>query len=145
MTIGIRHTGIVVKDLKIWLDFLVEDLNFEIWIDQIEKGEFISNLLGIESTEVRTIKLKDSNDRIIELLKFKTPEDSIAPSKMMLPNTPGITHIALQVESVVQLEEKLQKKGYEPISPSAISTDKAARVCYIRGPEMVLFELVELI
>jgi catechol 2,3-dioxygenase-like lactoylglutathione lyase family enzyme len=145
MSISIRHTGIVVKDLDAWLDFLIEELNFKIWIDQIEKGEFISNLLGIKNTEVRTIKLRDSNSGIIELLKFNHPVHSEARTDSTLPNSLGITHIALQVDSVVQLEEKLNRKGYKSISPAAISTDKAARVCYVWGPEMVLFELVELI
>jgi hypothetical protein len=123
----------------------VDNLGFEFWIDQIESGKFVSNLIGIPETTVRTIKLKDKTSGVIELLFFISPSDNFESNDGMKPNSLGITHIALQVDSLDSRIESLSKIGYFPISPAALSKNGEAKVCYLRGPEQVIFELVELI
>jgi hypothetical protein len=145
MSSSVRHTGIVVEDLGSWINFLTETFDFYIWIDQLEKGEFISHLLGIEDTEVQTIKLRDLKGGTIELLHFKSPVNHRQHSGSVAPNSFGITHIALEVESLDLKIENLSRQGYFPISPVKLSAEGKARVCYLRGPEQVLFELVELV
>lgn len=141
----LRHVGIVVRDIEQWIGFLVGNLGFECWIDQIESGRFVSNLIGIPETTVRTVKLKDKKSGVIELLSFITPSDNLESNHEITPNSLGITHIALQVDFLDRTLESLSKLGYTPISPAAISENGQAKVCYLRGPESVLFELVELI
>jgi len=141
----LRHVGIVVRDIEEWMGFLVDNLGFECWIDQIETGRFVSNLIGIPETTVRTVKLKDKNSGVIELLHFITPSHNPDVNHEMTPNSLGITHIALQVDFLDRTLESLSKIGYFPISPAAISQNGQAKVCYLRGPEQVLIELVELI
>ena len=145
MSSSVRHTGIVVNDLSSWVKFLTESFDFHIWIDQLEQGEFISHLLGIEDSEVRTIKLRDSKGGTIELLNFMSPVNHGENSAPVSPNSFGITHIALEVELLDSKIENLSREGYLPISPVRLSADGKARVCYLRGPEQVLFELVELV
>jgi catechol 2,3-dioxygenase-like lactoylglutathione lyase family enzyme len=145
MNSSVRHTGIVVLDVNTWLEFLIEFFNFRIWIDQVEKGDFISHLLGIDNSEVRTIKLRDAKDGTIELLEFKTPANTFQPITPLAPNSLGLTHIALEVQALDSTLEELFAKGYYPIAPVRVSEDGKARVCYLRGPEQVLFELVELV
>lgn len=144
MISSVRHTGIVVLDVNSWLEFLIEIFNFEVWVDQVEKGDFISHLLGIHNSEVRTIKLRDAKGGTIELLDFKSPENVNQVINSLAPNSLGITHIALEVQLLDSKIEELFAKGYNPIAPVRISEDGKARVCYLRGPEQVLFELVEL-
>jgi len=141
----LRHVGIVVRDIEEWMGFLVDNLGFECWIDQIESGTFVSNLIGIAETTVRTVKLKDKTAGVIELLYFITPSDNLEGNHEITPNSLGITHIALQVDSLDRRIESLSKIGYFPINPAAISQNGQAKVCYLRGPERVLFELVELL
>ena len=145
MTTSVRHTGIVVNDLNAWLHFLTENFDFQVGIDQLENGEFISHLLGIERAEVRTVKLRDSKGGVIELLQFNFPESRLAKPTRVEPNTIGITHIALEVKFLDLKIELLSERGFLPISPVRLSNDGQARVCYLRGPEEVLFELVELV
>ncbi len=145
MSASVRHTGIVVRDLNSWLQFLTESLDFKVWIDQVEKGEFISHLLGIRGSEVRTIKLRDSKGGTIELLQFKSPKNENPHSSLVEPNSFGITHIAIEVIAIETKIEALSREGYRPIAPARLSEDGKARVCYLRGPEHVLFELVELL
>ncbi len=144
MTSSVRHTGIVVLDVNCWLDFLIDIFNFQIWIDQVEKGEFISHLLGIRNAEVRTIKLKDTKGGVIELLNFKSPKNLNQTINSLTPNSLGITHIALETQHLDSKLEELIAMGYYPIAPIRTSEDGAARVCYLRGPERVIFELVEI-
>lgn len=145
MNSHLRHVGIVVREIEEWISFLVGNLGFECWIDQIETGRFVSNLIGIPETTVRTVKLKDKKSGVIELLYFITPSGNLESNQEMTPNSLGITHIALQVDFLDGTLESLSKLGYFPISPAAISESGQAKVCYLRGPERVLFELVELI
>lgn len=145
MNTRLRHVGIVIQEVEAWLDFLVNKLDFEMWIDQIESGTFISNLIAIPETTVRTLKLKDKSGGVIELLYFISPAGEATSHNGVKPNSLGLTHIALQVESVDQKLEILSKAGFAPFNPATISENGQAKVCYLRGPENVLFELVELL
>ncbi len=145
MSTSVRHTGVVVSDLGIWLTFLTEIFEFQVGVDQVEKGEFISHLLGITGVEVRTVKLRDSKGGSIELLHFNRPGGQLLKSCRLEPNSLGITHIALEVNFLDSKIEILSKNGYLPISPVRLADNGRVRVCYLRGPEEVLFELVELV
>ncbi len=135
--------GIVVNDIELWIDLLTVDFEFRICKDQLETGLFISKLIGIPETKVRTVKLKDENDSIIELLCFESPRSPNTQTGSMDPNSIGITHIAFQVESIELAIQKLSNRKCFPISPPLISQDKQAIVSYVRGPENVLLEIVE--
>lgn len=145
MNVTIRHVGVVVKDLELWLTVLVEDFKFYIWRDQIEEGQFISNLIGILKAKVRTVKLMDSNSSVIELLQFQSPMTHNEEPVGLQPNSLGITHIALQVTSIDDAIGKLLSRGFSPISAPSVSADGLAKVSYVRGPERVLIEIVEVL
>lgn len=145
MSSSVRHTGIVVSDINCWLKFLTGYFDFEIWVDQVEKGGFISRLLGLPNTEVRTIKLRDSKGGVIEILYFHSPRNHEHSTSSLNPNSFGITHIALEVRSLDRKIDTLSADGYSSIAPVELSEDGRARVCYLRGPENVLFELVEIV
>jgi hypothetical protein len=145
LNVKIRHVGVVVKDLELWLAILVEDFKFYIWRDQIEEGQFISDLVGILKTKVRTVKLKDSNNSVIELLQFESPTKHYEEPSGLQPNSLGITHIALQVTSIDDAIGKLFARGFSPICAPLVSADGLAKVSYVRGPEKVLLEIVELV
>lgn len=145
MNTKLRHVGIVIQEVEVWLDFLVKHLDFEIWIDQVETGSFISKLIAIPQSTVRTLKLKDRYGGVIELLYFLSPSSETRTNGGVKPNSLGLTHIALQVDSVDQKLENLSKFGLHPLNPATVSEDGQAKVCYMYGPEKVLFELVELL
>jgi hypothetical protein len=145
MSASLRHVGIVVTKVEDWVSFLTFTLGFQIWIDQIEKGKFISQLLGIPNVEVRTIKLRDAKGGVIELLHFLSPESNQDEYWPREPNSRGITHIAIEVGSINDVLEKLRVEDLFPIGPPQVSDNGGAIVCYLRGPEQVLVELVEII
>ena len=47
-------------------------MGFEIVSEQIESGEFIDHLLGLENVIVQTVKLAAIDRTLIELLNFKS-------------------------------------------------------------------------
>ncbi len=143
MTASLRHVGIVVNDPEEWIEFFVSSLGFQTWVDQIEHGEFISHLLGIPNVEVRTIKLKDEKGGVIELLHFLSPKKNQGKFCGLEPDSQGITHIALEVESISCIIEKIKNENYSPIGSPRVSVNGKVIVCYLRGPEKVLIELVE--
>lgn len=137
----LRHVGIVVSDAEVWIHFLRDVLGFEIRVDQLEQGVFISNLIGIPEAVVRTVKFNDQSGGVIEILEFQTPSPQFTAS--LNPNSLGITHIALTVESAEECHRALLRNGCQPISKPAKSDDGKAIVSYVRGPEGVLFEFVQ--
>lgn len=145
MSSSLRHVGIVVTKLEDWIHFLTLSLGFQIWVDQIEKGKFISQLLGIPNVEVRTIKLRDAKGGVIELLHFLSPKRNHDECWPREPNSQGITHIAIEVDSIYDVLERVKVKDLFPIGPPQVSDNGGAIVCYLRGPEQVLVELVEII
>ena len=139
---SIRHVGIVCRSIDDFVGFFVNELDFVIVSDELETGSFIDHLLGLESVRVRVVKLKDAHGGMIELLNFHSP--SCHDLNKLQPFSVGITHIALTVARIDRLIEKTEARGYTLINPVRLSLDGKARVAYLRGPEDVLFELVEM-
>ena len=67
----IRHTGIVTKNLQKSIKFWNKYLKFKIHKQTNESGELIDRIMLYKNVKVKTIKLKDSNGLLIELLSFR--------------------------------------------------------------------------
>jgi catechol 2,3-dioxygenase-like lactoylglutathione lyase family enzyme len=141
MIIGVRHTGIVVHDIEGALNFWTNLLGAKILVDQIEKGEFISLLLGIENVSVRTVKLDAGDGTVVELLSFRSHQDeSMWTGK---PYSTGITHVALNVSDIEKLTLNLEMAGYFQLNPFNVDPSGKVKVAYLRGYEGLLLELVQ--
>ena len=68
--VKLRHIGIVVNDMDTSIQLYKDIFNLEVIWNKIEKGNFIDKLLGIDNVKVHTVKLKDSDGGIIELLQY---------------------------------------------------------------------------
>jgi len=112
----IRHTGIVVKNLKKEIKFY-EKFGLKILKEDLEKGEFISTILGNE-VEVKTCKLTEQ----IELLQYIKGH--------------GENHIAFTIDN----EDDFKK--LKLISKPQISPDGKVKVAFGYDPEHNLIELV---
>jgi len=141
MIIGVRHTGIVVHEIEGALDFWINLLGAKVMVDQIEEGEFISQLLGIEKVSVRTVKLDTGDGTVVELLAFGSHQnESIWAGK---PYSTGITHIALNVSNIEKLTSNLEVAGYFQLNPFKIDPSGKVKVAYLKGYEGLLLELVQ--
>jgi catechol 2,3-dioxygenase-like lactoylglutathione lyase family enzyme len=138
---GVRHTGIVVKDIDGAINFWVDLLGFKIVSSEIETGSFIDRLLGLEDVKVQTVKLVARDQTMIELLHFKSHT-----SKELWSGTPyssGLTHVALNTSQISTLVARLNAQGFHTINDIAVAPSGKVKVCYLSGFEGVLLELVE--
>jgi catechol 2,3-dioxygenase-like lactoylglutathione lyase family enzyme len=138
---GVRHTGIVVNDIENAIKFWVNLLGFKVIIDQIEEGEFIDKLLGLDNVSVRTVKLAAQDGSLVELLHFKSHKSF--PTWDGNPYKTGLTHIAFNVADISNVVSILEHNGYAQVNRYQKSLSGKALVCYVKGFEGLLLELVE--
>ena len=140
---GIRHTGIVVNEIENAIKFWVNLLGFKVVIDQIEEGQFIDKLLGLDNVSVRTVKLAAQDGSLVELLHFISHKS--LPKWDGNPYKTGLTHIALNVQNINETVSRLEQNSYHKVNEIQKSLNGNVLVCYIRGYEGILLELVEVI
>lgn len=139
-TVGmiLRHIGIATSQIEKSKDFY-EKLGFEIFSDELEKGPFIENILGIEGLSVRTVKMKNQ-DFSIELLDFGS-SSTIANFSI---GSLCCTHFAVTVKSAKQTYENLLSMGALSISKPTTSPNGKVEVFFVKDPFNNFFiEIVE--
>ena len=67
MILGVRHTGIVVRDLE-RMRFFYKSLGFVEENSNIETGNFIEQVTGIDGLTLEWAKLRSHDGCLIELL-----------------------------------------------------------------------------
>lgn len=143
MISSIRHVGLVVSDLDKALQFWSNTMGFVISRQMEEAGKHLDVMMGLNDVRVTTVKLADPNGNLLELLHFTSHPDK--DQWLGHPYSTGFTHIALTVCNVDEMCERLRNVGLDiPIQPQR-SPDGSVKVIYVRGPEGILIELVELI
>lgn len=143
MISAIRHTGLVVGDLERALHFWCDVLGFKVMKQMDESGPHIDAMMGLQDVRVTTVKLAAPDGNLIELLQFHSHPDR--PQWDGTPHSTGFTHIALTVEDLDQLVEKLTREGVSFPAPPQRSPDGNVKVIYAKGPEGILLELVEIL
>lgn len=137
----IRHTGLVTTNLKKSLLFWTKYLKFKIHKEMEEEGELIDNIMLYKKVKLKTFKLKDKNDNLLELLYFKNrPKTRLIKIK---PYTNGFTHISITVKNLDYLYKILVKKKIVFNSKPKISSDGNVLMTYCKTPEGAYLELVE--
>tara|TARA_B100001057_G_C22857525_1_gene953238 strand:+ start:259 stop:723 length:465 start_codon:yes stop_codon:yes gene_type:complete len=143
MKTSIRHFGISVKNLNSMQKFFVNDLGFKVLRKMYESGVFIEKILNLKNVKVTTVKLRDENNNIIELLKFHNYKTKYKNWRGKV-YTIGPTHIALNTKDIDLFFSK-NKKKLKFNSPPEISPDGKAKVTFCNGPENLVIEIVEMI
>ena len=138
---GVRHTGIVVNEIENAIKFWVNLLGFKVVVDQIEEGEFIDKLLGLENVSVRTVKLVAQDGSLVELLHFISHKSLSTWDGN--PYKTGLTHIAFNVTNISNVVSILEQNGYSQVNRYQKSLSGKVLVCYVKGFEGLLLELVE--
>jgi len=140
---GIRHIGIVVKDIEESMYFYKDLLGFDVYDQRTETGGFIDSILHIRNAEIATYKMKRSGFRgNIELLHYRFPGSKERDRKI---NDVGIGHIAFTVNDLEYEYDRLLSEGVDFLSKPQLSTDGKAKVAFCRAPEGTFIELVQVI
>ena len=139
--IKIRHTGLVTNDLKKSLIFWTKYLKFKIKKEMDEDGDLIDKIMLYQNVKVKTHKLVDNNNMLLELLYFKN-SPKIKNNKIK-PYTNGFTHISVTVKNLNNLYKFLKKNKIKFNSKPQVSIDGNVLMTYCRTPEGAFLELVE--
>lgn len=140
---GIRHTGIVVKDMEKALYFYRDLLGFKIVKKMQESGNYIDTVCGVTNISVITVKLSADDNNLIELLCFLSPVSKNDTAKGL--TDAGFSHISCSVENIDAIYDRLSKAGIWFNSLPQASSDGYAKVAFCRDPEGNFIELVEVL
>jgi catechol 2,3-dioxygenase-like lactoylglutathione lyase family enzyme len=137
----IRHTGIVVRDLEKSLYFYL-NIGFKLSTRQVEQGNFIDQVVGLDGVKVETAKLYSPCGSLLELLQYHSHsiKKKINNQKS---NQLGTSHIALTVESIKSAIVEIVKLGGSKVNDPSLSECGNYLVAYCHDPEGVLLEFVE--
>ncbi|HOJ31684.1 MAG TPA: VOC family protein [bacterium] len=142
MVKGIRHTGIVIRDIKKMCHFYQNILGMEKVFETTEQGNYIDNVIGRSNVKLHIIKLIAQDKSMIELIEYEGLKNKARRKNLW---EQGITHIALTVDDINKIYTKLKKYGISFVSEPLVSSDNYAKVCFCTDPEGNFLELVELI
>ncbi len=139
--VTLRHVGIAVTDMEKSLRLYQGIFNLEVVWDEIEQGKFIDRLSDIDNIVVRTVKLKDVNGGMIELLQYISHPKS-SPGKYWI-NDIGCSHFAITVDNIDNMYTTLVDFGLTFNYKPQLSVDGKAKVAFCRDMDDVLIEIVE--
>ena len=141
MIIKTRHTGLVIKDISASIAFY-EGLGLSVWKRENERGDFLSQVVGLEHAEIETAKLKIGDGSLLELLEYKSH-----PTKPTISNYPsnkhGCSHVAFTVQDVEEISSKIVQLGGSIVNAPTVSANGLVKVMYCHDLDGILMELVE--
>ena len=80
-------------------------------------------------------------DDVFEVVRFHSPAagaQELAPAA----NRPGLRHVALKVDDVRGVVDRVRDAGWETVG-EIVDFENTFLLCYVRGPEGLIFELAE--
>ena len=140
---AVRHTGFVVRDLEKSAMFYCA-LGFVEDNRAIERSDFIDSVVGYQNTKLEWIKLKAPDGYMLELLQYHSHPERKKISKQS-SNQLGCSHLALTVEDINSVCEKIIDIGGSILNPPALTKDKKVKVVYCHDNEGNLLEIVEVL
>ncbi len=140
---NIRHTGIVVSNLKRSLFFYHNLLGFKIKKRMIEKGKATDRLSNLKKVNLETIKMHiGKTNGMIELLHFRSHKRINKDIKYNISRI-GISHFALTVNDLDKLYRNLKRNKIKFVCKPMYSNDKSVKLTFCRAPEGTLIEMVQ--
>ena len=143
MSFRLRHIGITVTDMEKSLKLYRDYFGFEVVWNEIEQGNFIDNLSAEKDVKVNTVKMKDSDGGMIELLHYHSHSENNTENIKNKIMKVGCSHFALTVNQLDRVYSELKEMGLTFICEPQLSPDGAAKVCFCRDYDGPLIELVE--
>lgn len=144
MISSIRHVAFVVHDLQRSLRFYQDLLGLDIYRHEIEEGAYIDNLTGIQAVRLEWVKLIIPKGGLIELLQYHShPDEDNAHINGCPSNKLGCSHVALTVDNLDLLFERLCSAGYTCKSPPILAPGGKIKILYAHDPDGAILELIE--
>jgi catechol 2,3-dioxygenase-like lactoylglutathione lyase family enzyme len=142
---GIDHIGITVGDIDQALDFYQRLLEIRLIGRGEDDSPQLETITGLAGARIRYAELDLGGGQILELLEYLEPDGRPLDQR---PCDPGASHLALAVDDVDGVWERLAESGVPvnspPIEPGGYDEAwKGARCAYLSDPDGRTVELIE--
>jgi len=142
---GIRHTGLVVRNIDKSLEFYRDILGLSIWQRKTEEGSFIQKVVNIQDVKLEWVKLEAPDKSVIELIHYHYPSRESEKIRNASSTQLGCSHIAFSVYDISKTFLLIKERGIHYNNPPQLSPDGRAKVMYCHDPDGIIVELVEII
>jgi len=136
----LRHVGITVTDAEESLKFYRDILGFKVVRVMDESGEHIDKFSALAGVQVKTVKLKDKNNGMIELLQYHSHPRMAEETDI---THIGCSHFALTINNLDSVLDSIRENGYAINSAPQYSPDGKVKLTFCKDPDGTLIELVE--
>ena len=136
----VRHMGITVSNMEEALEFYQDFFGFAVVRDMHEEGEHIDNFSALKDVRVHTVKLRDSEGQMIELLHYDSHPRFLHKKDIA---DLGCSHFAVTVGNLDEILANLAQNGYKPHCDPQLSPDGKVKLTFLPGPDNGLIEMVE--
>lgn len=149
MILGVWHFSFTVSDLERSVAFYRDVLGFELIHKQSSSGEYIRRLVGYPDAEIRVAQFavpgqpRGATPHDFELVEYLAPRGTRGEAEI---RNPGQAHLALSVDDIHEMYERLRGLGVQFISPpNAITAgiNTGGYACYFHDPDQIVIELLQ--
>jgi catechol 2,3-dioxygenase-like lactoylglutathione lyase family enzyme len=141
---GVHHVGITVRDLERSLTFYRDVLGFEVLVHrQGVEAPHVRTLVGYPDAVLDVARLATPGGGQLELTQFVVPQGAVAE---VAPADIGAMHLALEVDDLTAVHQRLRDRGARFTSDPVIAPDGPAagtRFVYCTDPDGAQLELVQ--
>jgi catechol 2,3-dioxygenase-like lactoylglutathione lyase family enzyme len=139
-----EHFSFTVSNIDTALHFFRDLLGLKASpVMEVEDPD-VQRIVGIPQAALRLSIVQVPGGAKIELIEYVKPEGKTIDSR---PYNPGTAHVAFLVEDIEKTYRELSAAGIRFVNPPvwAAGNDGSGRwgVCYLRGPDDIIIELVE--
>jgi diaminopimelate decarboxylase len=143
--VGVDHVSVTCADLDRSVRFYGEVLGLPLRGRGRSDGPGLSALIGLEGVALEWAELHLGHGRILELLRYVTPEGTPVAQR---PCDPGSGHVAFEVEALDAIDARLRSAGIAPRSRAPITIEEpgdwfGCRCLYVADPDGFTIELLE--
>jgi catechol 2,3-dioxygenase-like lactoylglutathione lyase family enzyme len=141
--VGAHHTSFTVTDLDRSLAFFVR-LGLEVLFTREVEADYFGRVVGLPGCRVRAALLRiPGSAHHLELFQYRTPQGQPCRPR---PCDPGSAHLALLVDDLPALYERLHADGADFVGPPVpidAGPNTGGYAAYLRDPNGVLIELFQ--
>jgi glyoxylase I family protein len=141
---GIDHAGITVASLGAALHFYRDLLGLRVTDEGEDSGPELDAISGLSGMRMRYAELDLGAGQLLEVIEYQPAEGN---ALVQGPRDPGASHLALRVDDVDALYERLVAAGVTvPGRPTTITAPGpwlGARCVYAEDPDGRTVELVQ--
>ncbi len=142
----VDHVNIVVADMERSLAFYVGLLEMQVTFEADLEGDWIEKVTGLPNVSARCVFCQPADGGMrFELLQYRSPTGQTLEANA-LPQTPGLRHVAFEVDDLDAVYARLLAAGVrfvsEPVMvPFGVAGSIRKRLCYLHDPDGVLIEM----